>query len=120
MSRSNATKAFARGLARVGSDGRRARGGRPLDLECDVTRPVLDALCQPLVARLEKAMRATTTSLVYSVWRSYFRSGVFAQEKRRESTADLKKEKAQKARPLGKRPWPQDRRSFAASPPECG
>ena len=59
LSRSNATKAFARGLARVGADGRRARGGRPLDLECDVTRPVLDALCQPLVARLEKAMRAT-------------------------------------------------------------
>ena len=34
-------------------------GGRPLDLECDITRPVLDALCQPLLARLEKAMRAT-------------------------------------------------------------
>lgn len=58
LSRSNETAAYARGLAR-GSYGRRARGGPPLDLACDVTRPVVDALCRPLLAQLETAMRAT-------------------------------------------------------------
>ena len=49
--------AGARGLARVGEDGKRARGGRPLDLEATVSRRLFEALCAPLLARLEATTR---------------------------------------------------------------
>ena len=58
LSANPSVAASARGLARVDEKtGARARGGKPLDLDAPVSRRLFEALCRPLLDRLEATTR---------------------------------------------------------------